>query len=218
MVGGGLHIKSVRLRGNRLERWGLCTGRLSLKVTNLQRYQYTVLMCAGSGRGNGLCRSDRTRSWVLLPIPLELCIGSCTKRQLGRDFQADQCHGSHLFGRSIRKVFRRGAKTRSSLTSTLGWCDRFTFLGYFTARTHVVDFPVDNESDKEIQLDAIGVLGLKFMRLGFDSTYVDGTADFQCLLKTKMWTELENSITLKADREGKTTPDCTTMPPKARCR
>jgi 5-methylthioribose kinase len=104
------------------------------------------------------------------------------------------------YSSGLRKEGKSQEFVDYAFQSVLGWCGRFMFLGFFTAGTHVADFPVDNKADRAILLDAIGVLGLKLMLLGFDKKCDDITSDFHQLFKNTIWTEIESTITLKAHR------------------
>jgi hypothetical protein len=58
------------------------------------------------------------------------------------------------------------------LRNIAGTCGNFMFVAFYML--HVQDsFPVESSSDKEYLLDAIGILGLKLMRLAYD---IDNTS------------------------------------------
>lgn len=90
---------------------------------------------------------------------------------------------------------RLGGKSQAfidyAFRSTLGWCGRFMFLGYFTAGSHVEDMPIDSASDKKILMDSFGVLGLTFMRWGFGVGCAEiNPAELRRMFKAAVLTEI----------------------------
>jgi hypothetical protein len=91
------------------------------------------------------------------------------------------------------------------LRTIVGMCGWFMYLPFYILNIQDTAFPVDAEY-KSRHHDALGVLGLKFMRLGFDTDYVPestGAAVIRELFDSLLKEEVENAQQLFASRGRK---------------
>lgn len=82
----------------------------------------------------------------------------------------------------------------SILRVIAGTCGNFMYLVFYKVRCQDF-FPVENSVDKEYLFDAIGVLGWKFMRLGFDTDFAPASSGMDDIRKT-MFELLEEEVSL----------------------
>ncbi|KAL9186324.1 hypothetical protein ACHAXT_005562 [Thalassiosira profunda] len=54
----------------------------------------------------------------------------------------------------------------------VGWCGWFQYLAFYILNCQGDLFPVENEESVPLLRDAVGVLGLKYLRLSYDTEYV----------------------------------------------
>lgn len=59
----------------------------------------------------------------------------------------------------------------SIIRNVTGWTGWFQFLAFYYLNVQMVDFPCESAGDKKYVKDAMGVLGLKLMRLSYDTDY-----------------------------------------------
>lgn len=102
------------------------------------------------------------------------------------------------------QTLREGGKDESfvghAFCSIVGWCGRFMFQGFYTSGNHVEDFPVDNEKDKELLLDTVGVFGIKFMHWAFGESddVIKKSGERFDMFKLSILHEIAIIISLKA--------------------
>ena len=59
----------------------------------------------------------------------------------------------------------------SIIRNVTGWTGWFQFLAFYFLDVQMVDFPCETEHDRNYVKDAMGVLGLKLLRLSYDTDY-----------------------------------------------
>ena len=59
----------------------------------------------------------------------------------------------------------------SIIRNVTGWAGQFQFLAFYYLDLQMVDFPCETEHDRKYVKDAMGVLGLKLLRLSYDTDY-----------------------------------------------
>lgn len=77
------------------------------------------------------------------------------------------CYCSKMveFGRTEKEI-------AALYRNIIGWCGYFQFGAFYFARCFVDFFPVQNEHCREYVRDAMGILGLKLMRLSYDPCFL----------------------------------------------
>jgi len=107
-------------------------------------------------------------------FPFPLCCALAHALQGNQNATIDLFSKLGFIWEEYASGLREGGKDEAFINyafrSAIGWCGRFMFLGFYTSGTHMEDFPIDNSADKQLLLDSIGVLGLKFMLWSFDAT------------------------------------------------
>jgi len=80
------------------------------------------------------------------------------------------------------------------LRNIAGNCGNFMYLVFYELRCQEF-FPVESSVDKEYLYDAIGILGWKLMRLGYDTDYVPESSGMD-KIRTTMFNLLDEEISL----------------------
>ena len=89
-------------------------------------------------------------------------------------------HINSLIDTYLSRMKEAGKKTPNEMASILrniaGWCGWFQYMAFYVQRVFDT-FPVDDDVNKCRVQDAMGILGLKLMRLAYDTDYVPAPAD-----------------------------------------
>ena len=77
------------------------------------------------------------------------------------------------------------------LRNIVGWCGWFHYLVFYILKAMVEHFPVESEEKRGQVVDALGILGLKLLRLSYDTDYLAASADVDEVRKVfnSLWEE-----------------------------
>eukprot|EP00986_Skeletonema_menzelii_P017659 scaffold20957_cov144-Skeletonema_menzelii.AAC.4 len=75
------------------------------------------------------------------------------------------------YAKCMSEAGKTPEEVASIMRNVTGWAGWFMFLAFYYLGVQLVDFPCESEHDKNYVKDAMGVLGLKLLRLSYDTDY-----------------------------------------------
>ena len=86
------------------------------------------------------------------------------------------------------------AELADILRNIIGWCGWFQYGVFYVQNVMVDFFPVETDENKKYVYDAVGILGLKLIRLSFDTEYI-ATSISSKMMRNFFSSFLEEEIT-----------------------
>jgi len=142
---------------------------------------------------------------LALPFPIGCMIAHGLKGQWEESIEV---YINSLIDTYCSRMVEAGKTTdeiANILRNMVGICGWFMYLPFYILNIQDTAFPVDAEY-KSRHHDALGILGLKFMRLGFDTDYMPDTAgavEIRALFNSLLKEEVDNAQQLFASRGRK---------------
>ena len=110
-------------------------------------------------------------------LALSFPIGCMVAHALGGHLDANKTINAYInslldtYAECMSEAGKTPEEVASIMRNVTGWAGWFQFLAFYYLDVQMVDFPCENENDKQYVKDAMGVLGLKLLRLSYDTDY-----------------------------------------------
>lgn len=110
-------------------------------------------------------------------LALSFPIGCLVAHALGGHLDANESINAFIislldtYALRMSEAGKTPEEVASIIRNVTGWTGWFQFLAFYFLNVQMVDFPCETEHDRKYVRDAMGVLGLKLLRLSYDTDY-----------------------------------------------
>ncbi|KAK1744277.1 protein kinase-like domain superfamily protein [Skeletonema marinoi] len=110
-------------------------------------------------------------------LALSFPIGCMVAHALGGHLDANESINAFIislldsYAACMSEAGKSPGEVASIIRNVTGWAGWFQFLAFYFLDVQMVDFPCETEHDRKYVKDAMGVLGLKLLRLSYDTDY-----------------------------------------------
>jgi len=110
-------------------------------------------------------------------LALSFPIGCMVAHALGGHLDANESINAFInsllddYASCMSEAGKTPEEVASIIRNVTGWAGWFQFLAFYYLDVQMVEFPCEGAGDKQYVKDAMGVLGLKLLRLSYDTDY-----------------------------------------------